>query len=36
MWADPGGGYAMLILLVFGVIGATLAPNGLRNRKRAP
>lgn len=36
MWADPGGGYAILILLVLGVLGATLAPGGLRNRQRAP
>ena len=36
MWADPGGGYAILILLVLGVLGAALAPGGLRNRQRAP
>ena len=36
MWADPGGGYAILVLLLLGVIGATMAPGGLRNRKRAP
>ena len=36
MWADPGGGYAILLLLLLGVLGATLAPGGLRNRQRAP
>ena len=36
MWADPGGGYAILILLLLGVLGATLAPGGLRSRARAP
>jgi hypothetical protein len=36
MWADPGGGYAILGLLLLGVLGATLAPGGLRNRRRAP
>jgi hypothetical protein len=36
MWADPGGGYAILLLLVLGVLGAALAPGGLRDRQRAP
>src|SRR3954463_2845683 len=36
MWADPGGGYAILVLLLLGVLGATLAPGGLRNPQRAP
>jgi hypothetical protein len=36
MWADPSGGYAILVLLLLGVLGATLAPGGLRNRQRAP
>jgi hypothetical protein len=36
MWADPGGGYAILILLALGALGATLAPGGLCNRQRAP
>jgi len=32
----PRGGYAILALLVLGVLGATLAPGGIRNRQRAP
>ena len=36
MWAEPGGGYAILLLLLLGAVGATMAPGGLRNRKRAP
>ncbi|CAN5391539.1 hypothetical protein BH09GEM1_BH09GEM1_38540 [soil metagenome] len=36
MWADANGGYAILALLVLGLLGAMLAPGGLRNRRRAP
>jgi hypothetical protein len=34
LWADPSGAYAILALLVLAVLGATLAPGGLRNRHR--
>ncbi|MEO8620882.1 MAG: hypothetical protein ABI625_07445 [bacterium] len=34
MWADPRGAYAILALLVLAVVGASLAPGGLRNRPR--
>lgn len=34
MWFDPRGAYAILALLMLGVIGATMAPGGLRDRPR--
>jgi hypothetical protein len=34
LWADPRGAYAILGLLVLAVLGAALAPGGLRNRRR--
>jgi hypothetical protein len=35
MWADPRGAYAILALLVLAILGATLAPRGLRDRRRS-
>ena len=34
MWADPQGAYAILGLLLLGIIGAAIAPGGLRDRPR--
>jgi len=34
LWAEPRGAYAILVLLVLAVLGAALAPGGLRNRAR--
>ncbi|MES2179586.1 MAG: hypothetical protein V4550_17130 [Gemmatimonadota bacterium] len=33
-WAEPQGAYAILALLSLGVLGATLAPGGWRDRRR--
>ena len=33
-WADPQGAYAILALLALAVLGAAIAPGGLRNRAR--
>ncbi|MEP7001526.1 MAG: hypothetical protein ABI969_13660 [bacterium] len=34
LWADPRGAYAVLALLALALIGATMAPGGLRSRRR--
>ncbi len=34
LWAEPRGAYAILLLLVLAVLGAALAPGGLRDRSR--
>jgi hypothetical protein len=34
MWFEPRGAYAILALLMLGIIGATMAPGGLRDRPR--
>jgi hypothetical protein len=33
-WFDPSGAYAILALLMLGIIGATMAPGGLRDKPR--
>lgn len=34
LWADPRGAYAILALLAFAMLGATMAPGGLRDWPR--
>jgi hypothetical protein len=34
LWADPHGAYAILALLVLGILGAAIAPGGLRDKPR--
>lgn len=34
MWADPRGAYAILALLLLGILGAAMAPGGLRDKPR--
>ena len=34
LWAEPGGAYAILALLVLGALGAMMAPGGWRDRSR--
>jgi hypothetical protein len=34
LWADPRGAYAILALLLLGVLGAAIAPGGLRDKSR--
>ncbi|MEP6732945.1 MAG: hypothetical protein ABJE10_20045 [bacterium] len=34
LWADPHGAYAIMALLVLAVLGAAIAPGGLRDRPR--
>ena len=34
LWADPRGDYAILALLALGILGAAMAPGGLRDRPR--
>lgn len=34
LWAEPGGAYAIIALLVLALFGAAISPGGLRNRAR--